>query len=59
MNSREPEPAAHTPEVARALPTPAIDDPFAALDDLMCVIEALCPTWPQRPPSTNMNIMVL
>jgi len=23
-------------------------DPFAVLDDLMTVIEALCPSWPQR-----------
>lgn len=23
-------------------------DPYEALDDLMTVIEALCPTWPQR-----------
>lgn len=23
-------------------------DPFEALDDLMTVIEALCPVWPQR-----------
>lgn len=23
-------------------------DPFQALDDLMVVIEALCPVWPQR-----------
>jgi hypothetical protein len=27
-------------------------DPYAALDDLMCVVEALCPIWPQRPPTT-------
>jgi hypothetical protein len=24
-------------------------DPFVALDDLMCVIEGLCPQWPERP----------
>jgi hypothetical protein len=23
-------------------------DPFAALDDLMTVVEALCPKWPDR-----------
>jgi hypothetical protein len=23
-------------------------DPFEALDDLMTVVEALCPRWPQR-----------
>jgi hypothetical protein len=25
-------------------------DPFAALDDLMTVVEALCPSWPPREP---------
>ena len=25
-------------------------DPFEALDDLMCVVEALTPTWPPREP---------
>ncbi len=24
-------------------------DPFKALDELMVVVEALCPTWPERP----------
>jgi len=24
-------------------------DAFAALDDLMCVVEALCPVWPAKP----------
>lgn len=30
--------------------TPATSEkePFEALDDLMVVIEALCPVWPQR-----------
>jgi hypothetical protein len=25
-------------------------DPFDALDDLMCVVEALTPVWPRREP---------
>ena len=25
-------------------------DPFQALDELMCVVEALAPTWPPRAP---------
>jgi hypothetical protein len=25
-------------------------NPFEALDDLMYVVEALCPSWPDRPP---------
>lgn len=24
------------------------EDPYRTLDDLMAVIEALCPVWPQR-----------
>ena len=24
------------------------DDPYRALDDLMAVVEALCPVWPPR-----------
>ncbi len=24
------------------------EDPYRALDDLMAVVEALCPLWPQR-----------
>lgn len=24
-------------------------DPYEDLDDLMTVVEALCPTWPERP----------
>jgi hypothetical protein len=31
--------------------TPA--DPFQALDDLMAVIEELCPVWPPRPTFTK------
>jgi hypothetical protein len=27
---------------------PDTRDPFAALDDLMAVIDALCPHWPAR-----------
>ncbi len=29
-------------------PTQPMRDPFEALDDLMVVVEALCPTWPRR-----------
>lgn len=25
-----------------------VDDPYRALDDLMAVVEALCPVWPPR-----------
>lgn len=32
------------------LPAPAcgVEDPYRALDDLMAVVETLCPVWPQR-----------
>ncbi|MBI2317504.1 MAG: hypothetical protein HYY28_16395 [Betaproteobacteria bacterium] len=29
-------------------PASAEADPFRTLDDLMTVVEALCPVWPQR-----------
>lgn len=34
-------------------------DPFRALDELMVVIEALCPTWPERKPFTGEERMLL
>jgi hypothetical protein len=34
---------------------PAASDPFADLDDLMVVVEALCPVWPERPPTGPMR----
>ena len=30
------------------VPAVTVRDPFEALDDLMTVIEALCPVWPNR-----------
>jgi len=30
------------------VPAATSRDPFEALDDLMTVIEALCPVWPRR-----------
>ena len=29
-------------------PAWAGEDPYQALDDLMAVVETLCPVWPQR-----------
>lgn len=31
-----------------AVPVNGRSDPFETLDDLMVVIEALCPAWPRR-----------
>jgi hypothetical protein len=28
--------------------TPGVRDPYEALDDLMVLVEALCPSWPPR-----------
>jgi hypothetical protein len=39
------------PEVATA--PPESRDPFEALDELMAVIDALCPRWPDRDPVTG------
>ncbi len=30
------------------MPQVRTDDPIRALDDLMAVVEALCPIWPER-----------
>ena len=29
-------------------PAGSEEDPYRTLDDLMAVVEALCPTWPER-----------
>jgi hypothetical protein len=34
-------------------------DPFAELDDLMCVVEALCPAWPDRPTFAGSTVFLL
>jgi hypothetical protein len=36
-----------------------VDDPFRALDDLMAVVETLCPTWPARPVFADTDRMLL
>lgn len=30
------------------LPVATEEDPYRTLDDLMAVVEALCPNWPER-----------
>jgi hypothetical protein len=32
-----------------AAPVEPTQDPFRTLDELMVVVEALCPVWPDRP----------
>jgi len=45
--SVEPPLAAAGAPVVPSLPD---GDPYRALDDLMAVVEALCPAWPPREP---------
>lgn len=33
-------------------------DPFSALDDLMFVVESLCPTWPEREPFSTGHMLL-
>jgi hypothetical protein len=35
------------------------EDPYRALDDLMAVVEALCPVWPPRDAFTSGARMLL
>ena len=51
-----PEHALIVGDVPETPPTCPVD-PFQALDDLMVVLEALCPRWPARPPSTDITDM--
>jgi hypothetical protein len=41
------------------VPPAPVEDPFTALDALMSVIEALCPSWPQRGPLLTTDAMLL
>jgi hypothetical protein len=41
------------------VPATSESDPFRVLDDLMSVVEALCPTWPQRGPFVSSGAMLL
>jgi hypothetical protein len=43
----EPEPAESRPDLGTAAASSATD-PYEALDDLMKVIEGLCPVWPDK-----------
>jgi hypothetical protein len=59
MNSNEsPE---HPLSSEGGLHWPAVEsrDPFEAVDDLMQVVEALCPTWPRRDPFPSSAIFIL
>jgi hypothetical protein len=51
MNPPEPTRPATQPiagDVPRVEAPSSSQDPFARLDDLMTVVEALCPRWPPR-----------
>lgn len=36
-----------------------VEDPFEVLDDLMVVVEGLCPAWPSRPTFRDGGYMLL
>lgn len=42
-----------------AAPEQHAADPYAALDDLMAVVEALCPVRPERPLRVKLGEMLL
>jgi hypothetical protein len=44
---------------AKGLTNEPTEDPLKALFDLMVVVEALCPTWPQRPTFEGSNHFLL
>ena len=47
-------------DVGVAWSTPRVpEDPFAALDDLMCVVEEFCPRWPDRPTYEGSTVFLL
>jgi hypothetical protein len=46
-------------EAGVELPAVQDADPYRALDDLMAVVEALCPEWPQRPALLKTDRMLL
>jgi len=52
-NTALPDHASHAHPIAvkggSVAQRPIPRDPYAALDDLMVVVEALCPQWPARP----------
>jgi hypothetical protein len=57
-SSKTPEPLFAASGGLQVPPTP-VEDPFSALDALMSVIEALCPSWPQRGPFLATSAMLL
>jgi hypothetical protein len=46
-SAKSPEPPIAA-EGGLAMPERREGDPYRALDDLMAVVEALCPVWPSR-----------
>ena len=55
---KEPQPLVPDIGVVSAIPETE-RDPLEALDDLMVVVEALCPRWPERPTFAESKIFLL
>lgn len=49
MSSPEPMPHPLAADGGVSASPESTRDPYAVLDDLMVVVEALCPAWPERP----------
>lgn len=47
-SEQAPQPTVLVADGGVQMPRNPSPDPFAALDDLMVVVEALCPRWPER-----------
>jgi len=49
MSSTEPTPHPLAAEGGVSVSPESTRDPYEVLDDLMAVVEELCPVWPERP----------
>lgn len=59
MSAREPSSGAGEVTSATVATHLHYEDPYAAFDDLMCVVEALCPVWPQRAVAATFDLVIL
>ena len=59
MNSTEPAPAPLAAESGVPGSLESTRDPYEVLDDLMAIVEALCPVWPEQPTFGDSNRFLL
>lgn len=58
-SSRKPLDQPFANDAGATLPVVPDEDPYRTLDDLMFVVEALCPVWPERGPFIDSGKMLL